>query len=83
MEKTSPIPTTIGRIRAVIADQWYRVDKASGELSAVNAVTVARAATACFTIPIDVINCGRFQTPFAFYSQGKHLSDAEKAVATR
>lgn len=68
------------RIRAVIADQWYRIGKEDGQLMAVNGVAVVRAAAGSFKVPVDAINAGRFQTPFAFYSQGKHLTDAEKTV---
>lgn len=68
------------RIRAVIADHWYRVDKQDGTLLAVNALAVAQAAADSFNQPIEVINGGRFQTAFAIYSQGKHLTNTEKTV---
>lgn len=68
------------RIRAVIADQWYRVDKGDGKLLAVNAMNVARAAADAFKRPVEAVGGGRFQTTFAIYSQGKHLTDEEKTV---
>jgi hypothetical protein len=64
-------------MRAVIAHQWYRIDKADGSLLAVNAAAVVRAALGSFTTA-DVIKTGRFQTPYAIYSRGDLLTDEER-----
>lgn len=75
------IHQTQTRVRAVISDQWYRVDKADGTLLAVNALTVARAAADAYREPVAVVSGGRFQTTFAIYSQGKHLTENERVVS--
>lgn len=68
------------KLRAVVLGQWYRIDKQTGQLLAVNGLAVARAASGNFNKPIDTVMTGRFQTPYAIYSMGKFLTDTERQV---
>lgn len=70
----------MSKIRSVIESQWYRLDAETGELLAVNALTVARAAKGAFDAPDEVVKTGRFRTPFAIYSRGDNLTVGERTV---
>jgi protein-disulfide isomerase-like protein with CxxC motif len=71
-------------MRDVIAHQWYRVDKSTGKLLAVNAKEVLKYAMKAFRNPTAaaaaIKTAGRFQTDFAIYSRGDKLTPSERTV---
>ncbi len=60
-----------------MADRWYRIDKGDGAITPVLGDVVELAARNHFETPDDAIASGRFQTPFAFYSDQASLSAEE------
>ena len=58
-------------------NDWFRIDKGDGTVTPSTSVNVVRAGSAYFDNVADVIQSGRFQTPFALYSQRRYLTDAE------
>jgi hypothetical protein len=55
------------------ANDWFRIDKADGTVAPASSVNVVRAARGYYDNVAEVIRAGRFQTPFAIYSQRQHL----------
>jgi hypothetical protein len=76
----TPNALSIGMLRNVIAHQWYRIDKSDGKLLAVNSMAVYRAASGSFITPQEIIQIGRFSTPFAMYSRGDQLTEQEREI---
>ena len=56
---------------------WFRIDKGDGSVALTASVNVFRAAISNYHKPIEVINAGRFDTPFAIYSQRLYLTSNE------
>lgn len=55
-------------------NDWFRIDKSDGTVNPCNSVNVVRAARGYFDNVAGVIQAGRFQTPWAVYSQRQHLT---------
>jgi hypothetical protein len=61
-----------------VLEGWFRIDKETGSVSHAENVAVTRAARAAFQRPSDAIATHRFSTPFAIYSTGGRLTQAER-----
>ena len=61
-------------------NDWFRIDMGDGTVAECKSVNVVRAARGHYDNVADVIQGGRFRTPFAIYSQRQHLTEQERAT---
>lgn len=56
---------------------WNRIDKATGQITATSDTKAMDAAANAFYRPAEVVDTGRFETPFAIYAISAKITEAE------